>query len=104
MTKNKFLEKYPEFKDKIINKLKKGTGGYAGKGLRSNYVEMCDIEEILDKHYIKKDIKSFTKMMDKYISKQKVKDTIDKLTKFEYGADSLYEKALMDLLMELGLE
>ena len=41
---------------------------------------------------------------EKYIEKQKVKDAIDKLTKFEYGADSLYEKALMDLLMELGLE
>ena len=41
---------------------------------------------------------------EKYIEKQKVKDAIDKLTKFEYGADSLYEKALMDLLKELGLE
>ena len=95
MTKNKFLEKYPEFE------------GYSKTWDNSEdkwaYNEEI-IEEILDKHYIKKDIKSFTKMMDKYISKQKVKDTIDKLTKFEYGADSLYEKALMDLLMELGLE
>jgi len=41
---------------------------------------------------------------EKYIEKKKVKDAIDKLTKFEYGADSLYEKALMDLLKELGLE
>jgi len=96
MTKNKFLEKYPEFKLKTEEKF---TGDFF-----LEVVPTKDIEEILDKHYIKKDIKSFTKMMDKYISKEKVKDAIDKLTKFEYGADSLYEKALMDLLKELGLE
>ena len=29
-----------EFEEKIDNKLKKGTGGYAGKGLRADYVEL----------------------------------------------------------------
>jgi len=102
MTKNKFLEKYPEFE------------GYSKTWDNSEdkwaYNEEI-IEEILDKYFIRlkesgqcPDCGHVCLRQDKYISKEKVKDAIDKLTKFEYGADSLYEKALMDLLKELGLE
>lgn len=37
--------------EKLVNKLKKGTGGYAGKGLRADYAEAKDIKEFIKKEF-----------------------------------------------------
>ncbi len=39
------IGEFPSLKGKIHNKLKKGTGGYAGRGIRADYVELVDVRE-----------------------------------------------------------
>ena len=51
MNEEEFTKKHPSLKGKVFDKLKKGTGGYAGEGERGLY---CEIEDI-DKTQIEKE-------------------------------------------------
>lgn len=79
-----FETKFPSLRGKVVNKLKRGTGGFAGKGQRADYVETIDVERCcLDKEIVKKAI-------DKYAII--VRENPEALTclshlKFEFGLE-----------------
>jgi len=119
MTKT-FLEKYPEFKEQSKLKIESGQFTFKYVDLKTGEGKMYSekqIEEILDKHYVRKEEFDIQIVMtpNEVIEKQKVKDAINKVVleyqendnldwQDENKQDLTPRYWLMRLEEELGLE
>jgi len=92
----KFLDKYLEFKGKVVNLNKWGLEN------RFLYFQE-DVEEILDKHFVRR-TNYVEELIDKkhLVSKQKVKDAIDKFIHLDNPPSE--NQVCFNILEELGLE
>jgi hypothetical protein len=114
MEDNTFLTKYPEFKGKRWT----SSNYWLGYTPHEDALYVKDVEEILDKHFVRKhkllsymntipneELNKILKLPNRFIEKEKVKKVIMKrYEKAKEDCDLCVEKPFKELMKELGLE